>query len=72
MDILHTFRAGHRIVVQVQSTWFPLVDLNPHTYVDNLYDLDSTEPFVSATQKLHRTPEHPSRLRVHVLPGAIP
>jgi predicted acyl esterase len=67
MDVLHTFRAGHRIMVQVQSTWFPLVDLNPHTYVDNLYGLDRTAPFVPATQRVYRTPDHPSRIRVHVL-----
>lgn len=67
MDVLHTFRAGHRIMVQVQSTWFPLVDLNPHTYVDNLYGLDRMAPFVPATQRVYRTPDHPSRIRVHVL-----
>jgi putative CocE/NonD family hydrolase len=68
-DVLHTFRAGHRILVRVQSTWFPLVDLNPHVYVSNLYDLDRTAPFVPAVQRLFRSPDHPSRLRVHVLRG---
>ncbi|MGK7311046.1 MAG: CocE/NonD family hydrolase [Candidatus Longimicrobiales bacterium M2_2A_002] len=68
LDVLHTFRAGHRIMVQVQSTWFPLVDLNPHTYVENVYDLDRTAPFVPATQRVHRTAEHPSRVRVRLLP----
>ena len=33
-DVYHTFRTGHRIMVQVQSTWFPLVDRNPQTFVD--------------------------------------
>ncbi|MFB6306597.1 MAG: CocE/NonD family hydrolase, partial [Flavobacteriales bacterium] len=33
-DIMHTFKKGHQIMIQVQSTWFPLVDINPHTYVD--------------------------------------
>jgi len=67
-DVLHTFRAGHRVAVQVQSTWFPLVDVNPHVYVDNLYRLDRTTPFVPATQRIYRSPEHPSRIRVGVLP----
>ncbi len=67
-DVLHTFRQGHRIMVQVQSTWFPLVDLNPHTYVPNLYALDATGPFVKATQRVYRSIEHPSRLVLHVLP----
>jgi predicted acyl esterase len=33
-DVLHTFLKGHRIVVQIQSTWFPLIDANPQTFVD--------------------------------------
>jgi len=33
-DVLHTFRAGHRIMVQIQSSWFPLVNLNPQTFVN--------------------------------------
>ena len=36
-DVNHTFRRGHRIMVQVQSTWFPLVDLNPQKFVPNIY-----------------------------------
>jgi predicted acyl esterase len=36
-DILHCFRKGHRIMVQIQSTWFPLADLNPQKYVENIY-----------------------------------
>ena len=33
-DVLHTFRRGHRIMVQIQSSWFPLIDRNPQTFVD--------------------------------------
>ncbi|WP_440880361.1 CocE/NonD family hydrolase [Tenacibaculum sp. C7A-26P2] len=36
-DIFHTFKKGHKIQVQVQSTWFPLIDLNPQTFVNNIY-----------------------------------
>ena len=36
-DVCHTFRTGHRIMVQVQSTWFPLVDRNPQTFVPNIF-----------------------------------
>ena len=36
-DVFHTFKKGHKIQVQVQSTWFPLIDLNPQTYVDNIF-----------------------------------
>ena len=35
--IYHTFKKGHKIQVQVQSTWFPLIDINPQTYVDNIF-----------------------------------
>ena len=36
-DVYHTFKKGHKLQIQVQSTWFPLIDLNPQTYVDNIY-----------------------------------
>lgn len=36
-DVFHTFKKGHKLQVQVQSTWFPLIDLNPQTYVDNIF-----------------------------------
>jgi putative CocE/NonD family hydrolase len=36
-DVHHTFKKGHRLQIQVQSTWFPLIDLNPQTYVDNIF-----------------------------------
>ena len=62
-DVLHTFRAGHRIMVQIQSTWFPLVDRNPQTYVDNIYLADEAD-FVTATQRVYSSATYPSRLRV--------
>jgi putative CocE/NonD family hydrolase len=37
-DVMHTFKKGHRIMVQIQSTWFPIVDRNPQTYVDNIFE----------------------------------
>ncbi len=36
-DVFHTFKKGHKLQVQVQSTWFPLIDLNPQTFVPNIY-----------------------------------
>ena len=65
-DCYHTFRAGHRIMVQVQSTWFPLVDRNPQTFVDVATAKESD--FRKATQRLYRSQELPSRLLVEVLP----
>jgi len=66
-DVLHTFRKGHRIMVQIQSTWFPLVDRNPQKYVDNIYKSDEDD-FVKATHRVYRSKQHASRLTVGVLP----
>jgi hypothetical protein len=67
-DAYHTFRTGHRIMVQVQSTWFPLVDRNPQTFVD-IYQAKPTD-FQKATQRVYRSRELPSRLTAPVLPAA--
>jgi hypothetical protein len=67
-DVLHTFQAGHRIMVQIQSTWFPLVDRNPQKYVPNIFEAKE-EDFIATTQRVYRSKEHPTRLRVGVLPA---
>jgi uncharacterized protein len=66
-DVLHTFKKGHRIMVQIQSTWFPLVDRNPQKYVDNIYLDAREEDFTKATQRVYRGGEHMTCLRVGVL-----
>jgi putative CocE/NonD family hydrolase len=50
-DVYHTFKKGHKIQVQVQSTWFPLIDRNPQKYVDNIYKADEKD-FVKALHKV--------------------
>ncbi len=65
-DVLHTFKAGHRIMVQVQSSWFPLFDRNPQQYVDNIFEADE-EDFIKATHRVYHTPEQASYLEVKVL-----
>jgi len=67
-DVLHTFQRGHRIMVQIQSTWFPLVDRNPQTWVPNIFKAKE-EDFQKATQRVYHSPEHPTRLVVGVLPA---
>jgi hypothetical protein len=42
-DVFHTIKKGHKLQVQVQSTWFPLIDLNPQTYVDNIFKADEDD-----------------------------
>jgi putative CocE/NonD family hydrolase len=65
-DVNHTFRRGHRIMVQVQSSWFPLIDLNPQTFVS--IPKAKPEDFKKATQRVYHAPETPSGLQVTVLP----
>lgn len=68
LDVLHTFGKGHRIMVQIQCTWFPLVDRNPQSYVKNVFLADESD-FRTATQRVYRVDGHSTRLRVGVLPG---
>lgn len=68
-DVLHTFHAGHRIMVQVQSSWFPLVDRNPQSYVDNIF-LAREQDFIKATHRVYHAPGRQTRLRVGVLEAA--
>jgi putative CocE/NonD family hydrolase len=66
-DVLHTFKKGHRIMVQVQSSWFPAFDRNPQTFVPNIYKADAKD-FVAATEHIWDDRAHPSYLQVQVLP----
>ena len=66
-DVLHTFKKGHRLMVQVQSTWFPLVDRNPQKYVDNIFKADEKD-FIKATQRVYRSKKLPTSIQVGVLP----
>jgi putative CocE/NonD family hydrolase len=65
-DVNHTFRARHRIMVQVQSSWFPLTDRNPQTFVD--IPFARSDQFVKATETVYRSASAPSGIRVLVLP----
>ena len=51
-DVLHTFKKGHRLMIQVQSTWFPLIDRNPQKYVDNIFKADAAD-FQKATHRVY-------------------
>jgi len=69
-DVCHTFRRGHRIMVQVQSSWFPLVDRNPQTFVNIATAVPAD--FRKATQRIHRSAGAASALRFPVLPPRKP
>lgn len=64
-DKYHTFRKGHRIMVQVHSTWFPVYDRNPQKFVDIYFAKPSD--FQKATQKVYRSAKFPSHLILGVL-----
>ena len=63
----HCFRKGHRIMVQVSSTWFPLIDRNPQKYVPNIFEAVDAD-FQLARQKVYRSPKYPSHLSLQTLP----
>jgi predicted acyl esterase len=64
-DVNHTFRRGHRIMVQIQSSWFPLVDRNPQQFLD----INTARPadFQKATERVFHTAASPSSITVNVL-----
>jgi putative CocE/NonD family hydrolase len=62
----YTFRRGHRIMVQVQSTWFPLYDRNPQTWVPNIFRAPPSA-YQAQTHRIHRTAAEPSHVEVMVL-----
>ncbi len=61
----HAFLKGHRIMVQVQSTWFPLYDRNPQTFVENIFKAKADD-YQAATQRIHRSPRYPSHIELPV------
>jgi uncharacterized protein len=66
-NVSHTFLPGHRIMVQVQSTWFPLYDRNPQKYVPNIM-YAKPEDFTKATQRIWHEPANASAIDLPVIP----
>ena len=64
---LYRFVKGHRLMVQVQSTWFPLYDRNPQTFVPNIFDATRSD-FRAQEHRIWHSPRYPSHLSVLVLP----
>ncbi|HEU5450546.1 MAG TPA: CocE/NonD family hydrolase [Terriglobales bacterium] len=63
----HVFLRGHRIMVQIQSTWFPIIDRNPQKFVPSIYAAKAAD-FVKATQRVYCSPAMPSHLVLPVMP----
>ena len=66
-DLFHTFKKGHKIQIQIQSTWFPLIDRNPQKYVQNIFEAEEAD-FVKATHRVFHTEKFASKIEVMVLP----
>lgn len=64
----YTFKRGHRIMVQIQSTWFPLYDRNPQSWVANIFRARPVD-FQAKTHRIWHTPAQPSRVDVTVIPA---
>lgn len=65
-DVLHTFKRGHRIMIQVQSTWFPFIDRNPQSWVDNIFQATEAD-FKAQIHRLHHDNQYPSQLKFNLL-----
>jgi hypothetical protein len=63
----YVFLKGHRIMVQVQSTWFPVIDRNPQKFVPSIYQAKASD-FVPATQRIYCSPDMPSHLVLPIMP----
>ncbi len=65
-QINHMFRKGHRIMIQVQSSWFPMIDRNPQTFIPNIYDAKDSD-FIKATHTIYFSEKYPTRIDLPVM-----
>jgi uncharacterized protein len=65
-QINHVFRKGHRIMIQVQSSWFPMIDRNPQTFIPNIYKAKDSD-FIKATHTIYFSPQYPTRIDLPVM-----
>jgi len=63
----YTFQKGHRIMVQVQSSWFPLYDRNPQTFVPNIFKARA-EDYKARVHRVYRTAQYPSNVEIDAPP----
>jgi predicted acyl esterase len=62
----HCFLKGHRIMVQVQSTWFPVIDRNPQTFVPNIFKAKAAD-YREAVERVYHTSRFPSNIEIPVV-----
>ena len=65
-DINHTFKKGHHLMIQVQSSWFPIIDRNPQKYVANIFEAKETD-FIKAEQRIYFSSQYPTCIDLPVV-----
>ncbi|HSZ32602.1 MAG TPA: CocE/NonD family hydrolase, partial [Puia sp.] len=65
-QVNHMFRKGHKIMIQVQSSWFPMIDRNPQKFIPNIFEAKDTD-FIKATQTIYFSPQYPTRIDLPVM-----
>lgn len=65
-DVLHTFKRGHKLQIQIQSSMFPFIDINPQNYVENIFEAEQDD-FVKAIHTIHHSTQYPSSIQFETL-----
>jgi putative CocE/NonD family hydrolase len=64
----HCFKKGHKVMVQIQSTWFPLIDRNPQRFLPNIFEAKSAD-YQTSIQRVYRAPERATHIELSVVPA---
>jgi uncharacterized protein len=65
-QVNHKFKKGHRLMIQVQSSWFPMIDRNPQKFIPNIFEAKESD-FIKATQTIYFSPQYPTRIDLPVM-----
>jgi putative CocE/NonD family hydrolase len=65
-DINHTFKKGHHLMIQIQSTWFPLIDRNPQKFVPNIFEANESD-YIKANQRVYFSAKYPTYIELPVM-----
>jgi len=65
-QINHVFKKGHKVMIQVQSSWFPMIDRNPQKFVPNIFEAKESD-FIKTTNTIYFSPQYPTRVDLPVM-----
>ena len=65
-DINHTFKKGHQLMIQVQSSWFPIIDRNPQKFIPNIFEAKEKD-FIKAEQRIYFSAQYPTYIELPVI-----